>query len=343
MTLSTIGQQFSPPRFSIPEATALLTQYYGVSGTLSPLQGERDQNFRVKIEGAANAVLKISGATEDPTVVDFQVKALDHMAHADPTLGVPKTILNTDGAPYFHHSFQNGDKHLVRLVSFVEGKPLSDSGGSASAIARQIGTLQGRVCKALSAFEHPASAYPIPWNSSSDLMFDPTLLGYLARADSHFMEAVTPHLDPLRNIALPALKSLRHQVIHNDGHTGNILMDDAGAVTGMIDFGDMVHAPLLQDLAVSAASLAEDGAGDLVEIFRDLADGFSSVYPLTADERALLIDAALLRGVLSVELVALKHFEGDNPIRDEDDILKDCITGLQRLIQLKEQRHDIPL
>ena len=55
---------------------------------------------------------------------------------------------------------------------------------------------------------------------------------------------------------LPRLAALRAQVIHNDYHLYNVLVapdDQARIVTGIIDFGDMVHAPLVGEVATAAA------------------------------------------------------------------------------------------
>ena len=51
---------------------------------------------------------------------------------------------------------------------------------------------------------------------------------------------------------LPRLEALRGQIIHGDVHPYNLLIDDA-ALSGVIDFGDMVHGALVQDLANTIA------------------------------------------------------------------------------------------
>ena len=47
----------------------------------------------------------------------------------------------------------------------------------------------------------------------------------------------------------PILPSLRKQIIHNDANEWNVLVKD-GLVSGMIDFGDLAYAPLINELAV---------------------------------------------------------------------------------------------
>ena len=59
-----------------------------------------------------------------------------------------------------------------------------------------------------------------------------------------FMARFTDHV-------LPRLASLRSQVIHNDYHLYNVLVapDDHARIVGVIDFGDMLHAPLVGEVA----------------------------------------------------------------------------------------------
>ena len=60
---------------------------------------------------------------------------------------------------------------------------------------------------------------------------------------------------------MPVWPSLRAQVVHTDLTTDNALADDAGNVTGIVDFGDMSHSALIVDLASLLDSLL-DGRTD---------------------------------------------------------------------------------
>ena len=64
-------------------------------------------------------------------------------------------------------------------------------------------------------------------------------------------------LEGFERHAVPLLRGLRRQVIHNDFNPHNVLADavDDTRIAGVIDFGDMVHAPLVQDLATACAYL----------------------------------------------------------------------------------------
>lgn len=66
------------PDFSIDTAAALLAEHYGLSGTLSPLASERDQNFKVET-AEGTFILKIVNAAEPEVESDFQTALLAHL------------------------------------------------------------------------------------------------------------------------------------------------------------------------------------------------------------------------------------------------------------------------
>ena len=72
-------------------------------------------------------------------------------------------------------------------------------------------------------------------------------------------------------------------------------------IAGVIDFGDMVHAPLVNNLAVAAAyQLAP--AGHPLETVADLVGAYHGVVPLEDAELDLLFDLIATRMVLTVTI-----------------------------------------
>ena len=100
----------------------------------------------------------------------------------------------------------------------------------------------------------------------------------------------------LKSDVLPRLPALRAQVVHSDGHADNLLRagPDTDEVVGVIDFGDMVHAPLVQDLAVTLASFARHGEMSLDNAVAQV-EAWNAVLPLMDDELEVLHDLTLLR------------------------------------------------
>ena len=66
-----------------------LTRYGIRALRAEPLVSERDRNFRLDAIDGRRYVLKFSNSAEQEQVVDFQNRALQHIAVTDPGLPVP--------------------------------------------------------------------------------------------------------------------------------------------------------------------------------------------------------------------------------------------------------------
>ena len=254
-------------------------------------------------------VLKVSGAAESQDAVDLQVCLLEHVARSTCRGSAPVGVPARNGELYIEHQFADGQSSIVRLVTYLDGTPMPPEALLERQAVYNMGRLQGRISRALSGFFHPAARRPMPWDMSNGLAFDEDVLSTL---NPHLVRLVEPHLQRLRDETLPALHLLRGQVIHNDVHPGNVLLGGDGEPSGLIDFGDALFAPLLQELASAAASIAEVCTSDCGDALAQLQRGFHDVYPLLPEERELFLDATLIRALLCVELVGFKATAGSN-------------------------------
>lgn len=98
---------------------------------------------------------------------------------------------------------------------------------------------------------------------------------------------------------------LRVQVIYNHFHGSNVLVSSGLdlAVQGVIDFGDMIFAPLVQDLAVVVASLIHR-ADDPSRAAAALVCGYKSASSPEDADLAALQDLVLARLIFQVAMVA---------------------------------------
>jgi Ser/Thr protein kinase RdoA (MazF antagonist) len=97
---------------------------------------------------------------------------------------------------------------------------------------------------------------------------------------------------------------MRRQVIHNDLSTDNLLVgEDGDSVVGVLDFGDVVRTPALNELAV-ATSYQIAGEADIVGAAIDVVRAFHSVTPLDEQELALLPGLITARVVTWVTIPA---------------------------------------
>jgi 4-aminobutyrate aminotransferase-like enzyme/Ser/Thr protein kinase RdoA (MazF antagonist) len=224
------------------------------------------------------------------------------------------------------HSIEGPDgRHfMARVLSFLPGTLLEDVANS-PALRRSVGAATGRLARALRGFFHPAARHPLLWDvmQASDLrerthhIEHPTRRGVIEELLDHFDSAV-----------LPQLRRLRAQVIHNDVSTKNTLVDGV-RVTGSIDFGDLIHAPLVCDLATPISELilhTEDPISSAAEI----AAGYHAVTALCDDEIRLIFDIVCARCMMGITIASWRV--SDHP--ENSEYIMDGVDEFWDLLQL---------
>jgi len=275
------------PSFTTSEAAELAKFWFKETLDVSPLVSERDQNFLLTNKKSKKFVLKIANAAESAEVLDFQNQAMNHMAKQDPSLPLPRVCLSLD-KQQIHRLELNGNEHFVRVVTYLSGRLLDDlpKDRRDQNLMVSMGQFLGRLDRGLSNFFHPAAGHALLW----DLQQTPNLHQYLSHIkNKNNLLTAQKTLDHFQEHIAPKFSMLRTQVIHNDMHLDNVVVNenDTSQVTGMIDFGDLVYAPLINDPAVAAAYLTVSCA-DLFLGTTDILKGYHSINPLQEQEMDLL-------------------------------------------------------
>jgi hydroxylysine kinase len=288
------------PALDIAWVRALAQDRYGLRGEIVALTGERDRNYRLEsATDGARYMLKVSHPAESALVADFQTRALLHLAAVDPGLPVQRIVPTCAGAASFVSDPGDGLARVVRLFSYLPGLPMPDAPRGTLQRENLARTL-ARLDLALRDFVHPAGALDLPWDiqradAVRELLVhigDPARRGLAERA-----------LDRFDRLAKPVLPGLRRQPIHNDLNIYNVLVDpaDTDRIAAILDFGDMVQAPLIDELAVAAAyQLGADG-DPLADIVPFVA-AYHAVLPLQRAEIGLLFTLMTARLVMVVAI-----------------------------------------
>ena len=281
----------SPPRFSADEAAQIAADLFGVHGTASALGSERDQAFLLE-----DGVLKISNRSEDEAALDLEEGAIAHVASVDPELPVARLL-----AP--RASF---DGHQLRLFERRHGRK---GGPELNDVAlRELAAVHARLCLALRSFFHPAAGRELLW----DIHAAPRLRSLLDEIGEPGRQALVARMvDRYEERVLPKWGRLRGQVVHGDFNLDNLLLDEQGRVTGILDFGDCCHSALAADVAVALASfLRGRPTEDAFRVARIALDGFASRLPLEPLELELLGDlvAARLAAIVSISAWRTRRF-----------------------------------
>lgn len=270
------------PAFDDDEAVAIAERHFGKAGSVTELGGERDQNFRIETEEAPY-LLKISNPADGPDDLDLQNEAMRHAAAADPDLPVMEPIQTVDGADWASVEDESGQSYLVRLFPFFPGRNAEGHELDRAAL-EAFGRDVARVGRALRGFFHPAAEYDILW----DLELAPALRPLLDCVEDDDRRALAENvLDRYDETVEPVTDRLRAQVVHNDLTLGNVLLDDRDRVSGVLDFGDLTHTALVNDLAIAVASVTYR-RDDPIEAAEAVVRGYVDVTPLEDQEARLL-------------------------------------------------------
>ncbi|MFC4248755.1 aminotransferase class III-fold pyridoxal phosphate-dependent enzyme [Natribaculum luteum] len=286
-----------PPTFDESKAARIAERSFGKRGTVTELGGERDQNFRVDTDDGEAYVLKISSPADDSTALDLQTKALQHVCRTDPDLPVMRIVPTVDGSPWT--SVEDGETHFVRMFTHVPGQTASGEDLDYDSLY-EYGAIVARLGKALRGFFHPDAEYDILW----DLGHASELRSFLdSVADDQRRALAERVLDRFDDRVEPVFDTLRAQVIHNDLTLDNVLLDDSTRVSGIVDFGDLTHTALVNDLVIALASVMYRRE-DPIDAAQAVIRGYVSVTPLEDEETRLLADLVAARLVTWGVIVA---------------------------------------
>jgi len=309
--LSAADLNFNPAQLPLERLVDCAREYWGVAGEFTALEGERDQNHRVTTADGKSFVLKVAAAGESEGAVDFQIAALRHLERTSPDLPVPRVIASKARNDREWIAAADGTRHMLRLLSWLPGAPVSQGAPLTVNALRNVAAFQARLARGLRGFFHPHARHFVAWDLQRALLLDPGVQSWVADDAKALLADFSARAG--RDV-LPRLPELRAQVVHSDGHADNLLRasPDSDAIAGVIDFGDMVHAPLVQDLAVTLASFARHGEMSLDNAVAQV-EAWNAVLPLMDDELEILHDLTLMRLATALALYDFRIHATEGP------------------------------
>ncbi|HEY3883130.1 MAG TPA: phosphotransferase [Trebonia sp.] len=284
-------------RVSADQAAQTALQYYGIDGTAQRLAAEFDDTFRLTAADGSSWLLKI-GATRPPRPpaghaahggVSLETAILLHLASAAPRLPVQRVIFALDGRPEVRW-VDSGQPRLVRMTSWLDGGLLGRD-GSTTGLRRDLGSVLGRLNRALRGFSHPGASRTHQWDLQRFGALEP-LLAELTLDDA-LRAALSGCLSRFGAEVAPRLGTARSQVIHADFHGENLLADGT-RVTGILDFGDALSGPVAMDVGIAACYQLGHGADPLAPAL-DVVAGYHAADPLSPGELDLVGEFILAR------------------------------------------------
>ncbi len=295
------------PNVPLAEVAAVLERRHGLAGDLKPLYGERDQGFRLDAQDGRRLLVKVMNDAEPDAVIAAQVAALAHLERHAPAIAVPRVIADIDGNAPTRFSDDAGVRRRLMVLTWIDGPILGDV-EMTRPLAGSLGRAIADLGRGLRGFWHEGLRHrPLLWDVREVGRIAP-FIDRISGAEGRAL--VTRVVTRFKAETLPRLQGLRLQAIHNDAGAHNVVVTPAGSVVaGVIDFGDMVHASLPQDLATCISDAWMEFPERLPDMLAPMVEAYSRVTPLEADEIDVLHSLTSARAAITAIVTAWRRAE----------------------------------
>jgi 4-aminobutyrate aminotransferase-like enzyme/Ser/Thr protein kinase RdoA (MazF antagonist) len=321
------------PQVTEEQAEEILATHYGLQARATSLGSNQDKNFIVTdAAGETVGVLKIANPVFNAIEIEAQDLAAQRIAEAEPTLRMAVPVANVVGQMCTAIEGLVEGTAYVRLLRFLSGGTLLESGYLAPGAVGGLGEVAARVSRALDGFSHPGLDRVLQWDLRYSTAVVAELISYVAdplhraRLDAATKEAWS-------RIA-PLVDELPRQAVHLDLTDANVVVSPSRQPDGVIDFGDLTDSWAVSELAIAASSVLGHPGNEPISILPAVR-AFHAIRPLSAAEVEALWPLLVLRtAVLIVSGAQQATLDPDNPY------LADQSGGERRMF---EQATSIPI
>jgi len=222
---------------------ALVSEHFGVEAlSIKKMAGYESLNYLVKTKEAKYVFKHYLNDGEIGAQLLAESEVLLELSEAFPTL-YPHSILAKDG----NYVIALDNAEHIRLLTFLEGTLLAETVQTPTLLT-SFGQFLARMDQALLGHKSiTLEARKINWDLQYCLRNQ--RLAYAIESPNK-RKIVDYYFLQFRECVLPHITYLRKSVIHNDANDWNVLCE-GDKVSGIIDFGDMVYAPLINELAIA--------------------------------------------------------------------------------------------
>lgn len=270
---------------------SIIKQYYDIENpTLTKLEGYDSINFKITTSNESYVLKVYSNSNE---ILEL-LTAENELLLALENKGVSSSRLIATNSDEYNLIT---DQYIFRLLTFLSGTFLAESRHT-NQLLTSFGVTLAKIDFSLSNHNNAAikaketqwdlKHFQKNWKYLNDIpdASDRSLVDY-------FCLQFNEHIRPIQY-------EFRQSIIHNDANDWNVLVDNK-EVTGIIDFGDMCHSWLINELAVALTYVLMDKENPLDIAFTVL-QAYHTILPLEEKEVDFLyylIAARLCTSVLN--------------------------------------------
>ena len=285
---------------------SFLSVHYGITGTISPLAGELDLNFKLHASTEASYIIKLYAPDREAAFIDFQAEIIQHL-NAQPTDFTPPQLIKTqEGKSTALFIDNSGQERKVQLLSWISGVLWNHLWPQTLNLHRDLGVLCGQYTSALKNFKSDYAKRIFDWDIANALW----IKKHLSLFSREEQQLISSHLNQFEKIQ-KEYHSLEKSIVHNDANDFNIIVSEdyfAPKVKGLIDFGDAVYTSVVNDLAV-CCTYAVMGYEDPLEAAIPIVRGYHQACPIEEEALKYLYLCIALRLIISVTKSRINKLE----------------------------------
>ncbi len=215
---------------------------YGIApDTIEALDGFESFIFSFKKHDTPYILRLGHSLRRSPDLIRGEVDWINHLARGG--AGAASAITSDAGNLVELIPDGQGEYFLGTVFAWANGGPVWQMGGWTEQFMLNYGRLIGKMHALTKQYTLPDMAWRRPqWDDP--IMTDTT--SALPKLDPPVMKQVTANLAYLRQLPTPPDA---YGLIHQDAHTGNLFVDEAGHIT-LFDFDDCVYGHFIYDIAM---------------------------------------------------------------------------------------------
>jgi len=241
-------------------------------------------------------VLKIANPAFNATEIEAQDLAADRIAEAEPTLRVAVPVPNIAGQKCTAITGLVAGTAYVRLLRYLPGGTLQDSGYLSPTAVAGLGEVAGRVSRALDGLSHPGLDRILQWDLRYGTAVVAELISYVA--DPLYRARLDQAASEAWARIVPLADDLPRQAVHLDLTDANVVVSRSAGVfpipDGVIDFGDLSDSWAVSELAITVSSVLGHPGSEPISIL-PVVRAFHAIRPLTTAEVDALWPLLVLR------------------------------------------------
>lgn len=264
--------------FEFMKIDAVLKSHFGISdAVIDTLEGYDSTNFRVKSNQEVFVLKQNTYSKKTVALLQAENRILEQLQMLQ-DYDFPSAIPSLKG-----ESIVRVEDRIFRLLSFVEGEFLGDVDHTPDLLCSFGAFLAKMDVITTPIYDAAIVGIETQWDLKR-FRFNYRYLEYIS--DPKDRSLVDYFFLQFDEQILPMEHQLRKGIIHNDGNDWNVLTQN-GKVTGIIDFGDMCHTWLINEVAV-ALTYVMMGKEHPLEIAAYLIEGYHKSNPLKEEELDIL-------------------------------------------------------